>query len=549
MTEKESKNFIEQEIDKDLSAGKVQGEIHTRFPPEPNGYLHIGHAKSICLNFGVAEKYNGVCNLRFDDTNPTKENIEYVDSIKSDVKWLGFDWGDREYYASDYFHELYGFAVKMIKEGFAYVDEQSADDIAKGKGSPTEPGIESPFRNRPVDESVDLFEQMKEGVVAEGKYVLRAKIDMASPNMHMRDPVIYRVKIAHHHRTGDEWKIYPMYDFAHGQSDALENITHSLCTLEFEVHRPLYNWFIEKIGVFPSRQIEFARLNLTYTILSKRKLLQLVEEGQVEGWDDPRMPTISGYRRRGFTANSIKNFANKIGVAKRDGIIDIALLEHSAREDLNKISNRKMAVLDPIKLIITNLPDGHVEQLPARNNPEDESAGIRNLPFSKEIFIDRSDFMVDPPNKYFRLAPGREVRLKYAYIIKCEDYLLDDNGEIKEIHCTYDPTTKSGTGVSRKVKGTLGWVNAEHAVNVEIRQYDRLFTEEDLSKADNFLDHINPESLEIIKTGVVEPSITDIGEEEHIQFERIGYFIKDRESTNDTLVLNRTVTLRDTWKK
>ena len=549
MTEKESKNFIEQEIDKDLSAGKVQGEIHTRFPPEPNGYLHIGHAKSICLNFGVAEKYNGVCNLRFDDTNPTKENIEYVDSIKSDVKWLGFDWGDREYYASDYFHELYGFAVKMIKEGFAYVDEQSADDIAKGKGSPTEPGIESPFRNRPVDESVDLFEQMKEGVVAEGKYVLRAKIDMASPNMHMRDPVIYRVKIAHHHRTGDEWKIYPMYDFAHGQSDALENITHSLCTLEFEVHRPLYNWFIEKIGVFPSRQIEFARLNLTYTILSKRKLLQLVEEGQVEGWDDPRMPTISGYRRRGFTANSIKNFANKIGVAKRDGIIDIALLEHSAREDLNKISNRKMAVLDPIKLIITNLPDGHVEQLPARNNPEDESAGIRNLPFSKEIFIDRSDFMVDPPNKYFRLAPGREVRLKYAYIIKCEDYLLDDNGEIKEIHCTYDPTTKSGTGVSRKVKGTLGWVNAEHAVNVEIRQYDRLFTEEDLSKADNFLDHINPESLEIIKTGVVEPSITDIGEEEHIQFERIGYFIKDRESTNDTLILNRTVTLRDTWKK
>ncbi|MDH5398840.1 MAG: glutamine--tRNA ligase/YqeY domain fusion protein [Cyclobacteriaceae bacterium] len=547
--ERISLNFIEQEVEKDLKNNKNDGRVHTRFPPEPNGYLHIGHAKSICLNFGLAEKYNGLCNLRFDDTNPEKEEAEYVESIKEDVRWLGFDWGEREYYTSDYFDKLYAFACELIKKGLAYVDDQSAAEIATAKGTPTRPGTNSPYRDRSAEENLKLFGEMKDGLHPEGSRVLRAKIDMSAPNMHLRDPFMYRIKRESHHRTGDTWNVYPMYDFAHGQSDAIEAITHSICTLEFEVHRPLYDWFIKNLGIFESRQIEFARLNLTYTVLSKRKLLKLVEGDFVTGWDDPRMPTISGMRRRGYTPVSIRNFATKIGVAKRDGIIDVALLEHSVREDLNKIAWRKMAVMDPVKLIITNYPEGEEEWLEATNNPEDEMAGKRQLPFSREVYIDKSDFMVDPPNKFFRLGPGREVRLKYAYIIKCEDYKCDEQGNIQEIYCTYDPETKSGSAVSRKVKGTLSWVSAPHAANAEIRLYDRLFKVEDLNQVDDFLEHLNPESLVKSRQAALEPSLAGAKAGTHFQFERIGYFVVDKESTDDHLVLNRTVTLRDSWGK
>lgn len=548
MADIQAKNFIEIEIDKDLKSGKNKS-VHTRFPPEPNGYLHIGHAKSICLNFGVAEKYQGTCNLRFDDTNPEKENIDYVNSIREDVHWLGFDWQEREYFASDYFEQLYSFAQKLIEKGLAYVDDQTSEQIAETKGTPTKPGINSPFRDRSTEESLKLFQEMKEGMHPEGSKVLRAKINMASPNMHMRDPVIYRIKKVPHHRTGGAWNVYPMYDFAHGLSDSIEKISHSLCTLEFEVHRPLYDWFLEKLDVFRSRQIEFARLNLTYTVLSKRKLLQLVEKGLVQGWDDPRMPTISGLKRRGFTPESIRNFATKIGVAKRDGLIDVALLEHSVREHLNKVAQRRMAVLNPVKLVITNYPEGEEEWLDAVNNPEDESAGKRKIPFGREIWIDRSDFMVDPPRKFFRLGPGRDVRLKYAYIITCHDYKADEQGVVQEIYCTYDPETKSGGGSTRKVKGTLGWVSASNCVNAEVRMYDRLFTEEDLGKVENYLDHLNENSLEIINNAVFEPSVREVSKGQNIQFERIGYFILDKESTENNPVFNRTVTLRDTWQK
>lgn len=533
-----------------MASGK-HDSITTRFPPEPNGYLHIGHAKSICLNFGLAQRYQGQCNLRFDDTNPEKEDTEYVESILEDVRWLGFNWEGEPKYASDYFEQLYGFAVKLVKEGLAYIDDQSAEEMSAGRTNPTIPGIESPFRNRSVEENLDLLDRMRKGEFKEGERVLRAKIDMASPNMHMRDPVLYRIKHQPHHRTGDKWCIYPTYDFAHGQSDSIENVTHSLCTLEFEVHRPLYAWLIQQLGIYPSRQIEFARLNLTYTIMSKRKLLELVQGNHVDGWDDPRMPTISGLRRRGYTPESIRVFADKIGIAKRDNLIDVALLEHSVREDLNKKAWRKMGVLDPIKLIITNYPEGQEESLPAINNPEDEAAGKRELAFGRELFIERGDFMEDPPKKFFRLGPGREVRLKFAYIIKCEDFKKDADGNITEIHCSYDPATKSGSDTTgKKVKGTLGWVSANHSVEAEIRLYDRLFKTEDLSGIeDDFKNHLNDDSLKVIPNAKIEPSLAGAEIGYSFQFERQGYFIVDKESSPDKLVINRTVTLRDTWSK
>ncbi len=545
---KKSLNFIEQEIEKDLASGKNDGRVSLRFPPEPNGYLHIGHAKSICLNFGLAQKYNGTCNLRFDDTNPERETEEYVNSIKEDVKWLGFTWSGSDLYTSDYFDTLYSYAQKLIKKGLAYVDDLSPEEIANTKGTPTVPGSASPFRERTIEENLSLFEGMKNGDFAEGSKVLRAKIDMASPNMHMRDPLMYRIKKASHHRTGSKWNIYPMYDFAHGQSDSIEEITYSLCTLEFEVHRPLYNWFIQALEIFPSRQIEFARLNLSYTVLSKRKLLKLVEGNFVESWDDPRMPTISGMRRRGYSPEAIRDFATKIGIAKRDGIIDIALLEHSVREHLNKVAERRMAVLNPIKLIITNYDEDKTEMLPAGNNPEDESAGIREIPFGRELYIDQEDFMIDPPAKFFRLSPGAEVRLKYAYFVTCESYKTDENGVVTEIYCTYDPETKSGTTVARKVKGTLSWVAAKQAISAEIRMYDRLFTEEEMGSVENYLDYLNENSLEINTIAKLEPSLADFEPEVPIQFERIGYFTVDRKIT-DRKVFNRTVTLRDNWSK
>jgi glutaminyl-tRNA synthetase len=551
---KEKKNFIESYIDEDIAEGKVEDHIHTRFPPEPNGYLHIGHAKSICLNFGLAQKYGGKCNLRFDDTNPVKEDVEYVDSIKEDVKWLGFDWEDREYYASDYFMKLYDFAVKLIKEGNAYIDDQSVEQISDQRGTPTRPGLESPYRNRSVDENLDLFNRMKQGEFKEGSHVLRAKIDMASPNMHMRDPVLYRIKFATHHRTGDKWCIYPMYDFAHGQSDYFEGITHSVCTLEFEVHRPLYDWFIDNLkdGNYRPRQIEFARLNLSYTVMSKRKLLQLVEDNNVKGWNDPRMPTVSGLRRRGFTSESIRNFAETIGVTKVDGMIDVGLLEFSLREDLNKKAPRVMGVLRPLKLVITNYPEDQEEWMETINNPEDESMGHRLIPFSREVYIEQDDFMEDPPGKYFRLAPGREVRLKSAYIIKCEEVVKDDNGRITEIHCTYDPETRSGGPQSnRKVKGTLHWVSAAHALPVEVRLYDRLFkteTPDEAPEGKDFKANLNPDSLEVI-TAFVEPGLADASHGDKFQFQRLGYFCVDPDSSEGNLVFNRTVTLRDSWAK
>jgi len=551
---KETKNFIEVFIDEDLAEGKNDGRVHTRFPPEPNGYLHIGHAKSICLNFGMAEKYGGKCNLRFDDTNPVKEDVEYVESIQEDVKWLGFDWEDRLYYASDYFGKLYDFAVKLIREEKAYVDDQSVDAISEQRGTPAKPGQESPCRIRKVEENLELFEKMKNGELDEGSHVLRAKIDMSSPNMHMRDPVLYRIKHAEHHRTGDIWCIYPMYDFAHGQSDFFEGVTHSICTLEFENHRPLYDWLLDQLAEddYRPRQIEFARLNLTYTVMSKRKLLQLVEEGLVNGWDDPRMPTVSGLRRRGYTPESIRNFADTIGVTKFDGIIDVGLLEFSLREDLNKIAPRVMGVLNPLKMVITNYPEDQEEWMETINNPEDESMGSRKIPFSREIYIEQDDFMEDPPKKFFRLAPGREVRLKSAYIIKCEEAIKDSEGNITELRCTYDPETRSGGPQSnRKVKGTLHWVSARHALPAEVRLYDRLFKTEipdEAPEGEDFRSNLNPDSLETVKA-YVEPGLKDSNPGDKFQFQRLGYFCLDKDSKPDNMLINRTVPLRDSWAK
>ncbi len=548
-----SLNFIEEIIEEDIREGKNDGRVHTRFPPEPNGYLHIGHAKSICLNFGLAARYNGLTNLRFDDTNPVKEEAEYVESILEDVRWLGFDWGDRLYYASDYFEQLYEYAVILIKKGKAYVCDMPAEEISVTRGTPTRPGKESPYRNRTAEENLDLFARMRTGEYPDGARVLRAKIDMSSPNMHMRDPILYRILHTHHHRTGDAWCIYPMYDFAHGESDSIERITHSVCTLEFEVHRPLYDWLIREIGIYAPRQIEFARLNLSYTVMSKRKLLELVKEKYVNGWDDPRMPTLSGLRRRGFTPESIRNFADIIGVAKRDNVIDVSLLEFCIREDLNKRANRVMGVLNPVKVIIDNYPEERVEEMEASINPENPEAGNRKVPFSRELYIEREDFMEDPPNKFFRLAPGREVRLRAAYIIKCESVEKDPiTQKITTIHCTYDVNTKSGMHDSnRKVKGTLHWVSVSHAVEVDIRLYDRLFVVPDPDNAEegkSFKDYLNPDSLKEIK-GYLEPSIRYAKTGDNYQFERLGYFVVDKDSRSDALVLNRVVPLRDSWIK
>ncbi len=548
-TEEKSLNFIEQIIEEDLRNGKHGGRVLTRFPPEPNGYLHIGHAKSICLNFGVAQKYGGGTNLRFDDTNPVTEDTEYVDSIKNDVQWLGFQWVN-EFYASDYFDSLYEYALLLIRKGLAYVDESTSEQMAAEKGTPTEPGTNSPYRDRTPEENEALFVRMKNGEFAEGTRTLRAKIDMAAPNMIMRDPVIYRIKFAHHHRTGDKWCIYPMYDFAHGQSDSIEKITHSICTLEFIPHRDLYDWCIEKLEIFPSKQYEFARLNLTYTVMSKRKLLQLVNEQHVTGWDDPRMPTISGLRRRGYTPESIREFCDRIGVARRDNLIDVSLLEFCIREHLNKVAERRMVVLDPLKVIITNFPEGQVEICHSENNPEDPNSGMREIPFGREIYVERDDFMEVAPKKYFRLAPGQMVRLKSAYIIKCDDFVKDEAGNVTELHCSYIENSKSGSDTSGiNVKGTLHWVSVNEALPIEIREYDRLFTVEDLSTAEgDFKDHINPNSLQVI-TGYAEPALKEAAIGAKFQFMRKGYFCLDTDSTADHLVFNRTVGLKDTWGK
>jgi len=546
-------DFIRDIIRKDLKDGKNSGKVHTRFPPEPNGYLHIGHAKSICLNFGLAEDFGGKCNLRFDDTNPTKEELEYVESIIKDVSWLGFDWEDREYYASDYFDRLYEFAVTLIKKGKAYVCDLNADEIRNYRGTLTEPGKNSPYRERSIEENLMLFEEMKDGIYETGTRVLRAKIDMASPNLNMRDPIIYRILHRDHHRTGGKWCIYPTYDWAHGQSDSIEGITHSVCTLEFEDHRPLYDWFIDELKIHHPQQIEFARLNLTYTIMSKRKLLQLVEEGLVSGWDDPRMPTLSGIRRRGYTPEAVRNFCNEIGVAKADSTVDIALLEYFVREDLNKRTLRKMGIIDPLKVVIDNYPEDSSEELDAINNPEDESQGKRKVPFSKVLYIEKQDFMEDPPKKFFRLAPGREVRLRYAYFIKCNEAVKDASGNITELHCTYDPATKGGDAPDgRKVKATLHWVSAKHSIPAEVRLYDRLFTSENPLKTEEgqeFTANLNPGSLEVAKNCRLEPSLKDVSPGEIYQFERLGYFCVDPDSTEGMPVFNRTVTLRDQWAK
>jgi glutaminyl-tRNA synthetase len=549
MSEEKSLNFIEEIIEDDLKSGKYK-EIVTRFPPEPNGYLHIGHAKSICLNFGLTQKYGGYTNLRFDDTNPSTEDTEYVESIKEDVKWLGFHWKN-EFYASDYFEQLYAFAVKLIKKGLAYVDDSTSEEIAAMKGTPTEPGTPSPYRNRSVEENLDLFERMRKGEFPEGSKTLRAKIDMASSNMHMRDPVMYRIKFAHHHRTGDKWCIYPMYDFAHGQCDSIEKITHSICTLEFIPHRPLYDWFIEQLEIFPSKQYEFARLNLTYTVMSKRKLLQLVNEGYVKSWDDPRMPTISGMRRRGYTPKAIRDFCERIGVAKRDNLIDVSLLEYFVREDLNKTALRRMVVFDPVKVVITNYPEGKTEMLKGEENPEDPNSGFREIPFSREILIEREDFMENPPKKYFRLFPGGMVRLKHAYIIRCDEVIKDEFGVVHELRCTYIPESKSGEDTSGiNVKGTLHWVSSYHAVNVEVRLYDRLFKVEDpASEEGDFKSFINPDSLQIIENAFAEPALLEAKFSERYQFLRKGYFTLDKDTSTSRIVFNRTVTLKDTWAK
>ena len=548
MSEEKSLNFLEEIIEKDLAEGKYTS-ILTRFPPEPNGYLHIGHAKSICLNFGLAIKYGGATNLRFDDTNPSTEETEYVDSIKADVNWLGFTWAN-EFYASDYFENLYNYALALIKKGLAYVDDSSSEEIAEQKGTPTTEGRRNPYADRTPEENLQLFTEMRAGKYPDGSKVLRAKIEMAGSNMLMRDPILYRIKHAHHHRTGDQWCIYPMYDFAHGQSDSIENITHSICTLEFVSHRPLYDWFIEKLGIFPSHQYEFARLNMTYTIMSKRKLLQLVNENYVTAWDDPRMPSISGMRRRGYTPESIRDFCDKIGVAKRENLIDVGLLEFCVREHLNKIALRRMVVFDPVKVVITNFHDG-VEYVKSENNPEDPNGGFREIPFTKELYIEREDFMEVAPKKYFRLAPGQMVRLKSAYIIKCDAVIKDESGTITELHCVYLPESKSGADTSGlHVKGTLHWVSIAHAVKAEIRLYDRLFKVEDTASAEgDFKDYINPDSLTVLPAVYAEPALKDITIDARCQFLRKGYFTLDKDSTLDKLVFNRTVTLKDTWAK
>lgn len=549
--EEKPKNFLEEIIEADIKSEKHGGRVLTRFPPEPNGYLHIGHAKSICLNFGLAKKYGGKTNLRFDDTNPVKEDVEYVNSIKEDIQWLGFNWAN-EFYASDYFDQLYLWAEELINKGCAYVDDQSQEEIRVNRGTVTQPGKESPWRDRSAEENLDLFRRMRAGEFKDGEKVLRAKIDMAHPNMLLRDPIMYRIIHSEHHRTGDKWCIYPMYDYAHGQSDSIENITHSICTLEFDVHRPLYDWFIEKLEIFPSKQYEFARLNLSYTVMSKRKLLQLVQEKVVMGWDDPRMPTICGLRRRGYTPEAIRYFADKVGVAKRDNVIDLSLLEFCLREDLNKRVERRMAVLNPLKVVITNYPENQSEELEAINNPEDESAGKRMIPFSREIYIEQEDFMENPPKKFFRLAPGKEVRLRYAYFIKCNDVIKDENGNIVELHCTYDSASRGGNSPDgRKVQGTIHWVSIPHAVKAEVRLFDRLFSNPDPNNVPEGVDwksSLNPDSLKVIE-GLIEPSLQNASVLDKFQFERIGYFCVDSDTTSKKLVFNRTATLKDTWAK
>ncbi len=548
-------NFVEEEVYNDLCTGKNGGRLSTRFPPEPNGYLHIGHAKAICMDFGIAEKFGGTCNLRFDDTNPVKEDIEYVDSIREDIHWLGFDWGNREYYASDYFPQLYDLAIRLIKDGKAYVDDQSSEEIALQKGTPTTPGIESPYRNRSVEENLDLFTRMNAGEFEEGSRVLRAKIDMTSPNMHFRDPIMYRIIKTPHHRTGTTWKVYPMYDYAHGQSDYFEGVTHSICTLEFVVHRPLYEYFVKELAdeTYCPRQIEFNRLNLTYTVMSKRKLLQLVKEGLVAGWDDPRMPTISGMRRRGYTPASIRNFINTIGYTKYEALNSVSLLEHAVRDDLNKVATRVMAVLNPLKVVITNYPEGQVEMVSMENNPEDATSGVHEMPFSREIYIEQDDFMENPPKKFFRLAPGSEVRLKGAYIIKCDEVIKDADGNITELRCSYDADTLSGLpGAARKVKGTLHWVSATHAIDAEVRLYDRLFDVENPAAESerDFREMLNPESLKVLAGAKLEPFIVEnAAQGTKFQFQRVGYFTPDYDSTTEKPIFNRTIALKDTWEK
>jgi glutaminyl-tRNA synthetase len=546
-------NFIRDQVIEDLKTRKYgDAIIQTRFPPEPNGYLHLGHAKAICLNFGLADEFGGKTNLRFDDTNPEKEEQEYVDSILNDVRWLGFEW-DGLYYASDYFDRLYAWAVKLINDGKAYVDDLSAEEIRKYRGTLTEPGKESPHRNRTVKENLDLFERMRDGEFPDGSRVLRAKIDMASPNLNLRDPIMYRILHAAHHRTGDKWCIYPMYDFAHGESDSIEHVTHSICTLEFEDHRPLYNWFIQQLGIFPSQQMEFDRLSLTYTVLSKRKLLTLVQEKHVAGWDDPRMPTLSGIRRRGYTPEALRNFCAAIGVSKTNGTLEFAMLEHFVREDLNKRAPRVMAVLRPLKVVIDNYPEGQVEEVEAVNNPEDESAGKRTVPFSKVLYIEQDDFREDPPKKYYRLSPGREVRLRYGYFITAKSVMKDDSGEVVEVHCTYDPATRGGNSLDgRKVKSTIHWVSAAHAIDAEVRLYDKLFTKEDPNQVDEgqeFTANLNPNSLEVIAHAKLEPSLANAPIGSRYQFERLGYFSVDPDSRPGHLVFNRTVALKDAWAK
>lgn len=545
-----NRHFIQKIIDEDNLSGKFNNKVHTRFPPEPNGYLHIGHAKAICLNFNIADEYGGLCNLRFDDTNPIAEEEEYVRSIQEDVRWLGFDWQDRLCFASDYFDQMYEYALQLIESGVAYVCDLTSDQIKEMRGTLNRPGTPSPFRDRSIDENKDLFLRMKNGEFDNGSKTLRAKIDMSHPNMNMRDPVIYRILHAHHHRTKDDWCIYPMYDWAHGLEDSIEGITHSLCSLEFEDHRPLYDWYLDQLGVYHPQQIEFARLNLSYTVMSKRKLKILVEKAIVDGWDDPRMPTISGFRRRGYTPDSIKDFMEEVGVAKRDNVMDVAKLESSLRTDLNKRAMRRMAVLDPLKVVITNYPEGTDEYVAAKNNPEDESAGTRDIPFSRELFIEKNDFMEDPPKKYFRLSPGKEVRLKFAYFIKCNEVVKDENGDVVELHCTYDKNTKGGkSNDGRKVKGTLHWVSALHAVSAEVRLYDRLFKSISPDTDANFLESINSDSLKVLNECKIEPYLASEIAEIPVQFERLGYFIRDSKSSKESLVFNRTVALRDTWKQ
>ena len=551
--EARSLNFIEQIIEADRAAGKNEGRVHTRFPPEPNGYLHIGHAKSICLNFGLAKRYGGQCNLRFDDTNPTKEDVEYVDSIQADVKWLGFDWEDRLYYASDRFEELYQFAERLIQEDLAYVDSQNLEEIRANRGTVTEPGKNSRDRSRPVEENLDLFRRMRAGEFEDGAYVLRAKIDMAHPNMLMRDPLLYRIRHAHHHRTGNSWCIYPMYDWTHGQCDSLEGITHSICTLEFETHRALYDWFIRKLGLHHPQQIEFARLNLNYTVMSKRKLLELVENKLVDGWDDPRMPTISGLRRRGFTPESIRAFCDRIGIARMNSVVDLSWLEQAIRDDLNTTAPRVMGVLRPLKLVIENYPEDQIDELEAANHPADESFGKRIVPFSREVYVEQEDFLEDAPRKYFRLSPGREVRLRYAYLVTCTGVVKDDDGNVIEVRCTYDPESKGGNAPDgRKVKGTIHWVSAKHAVDAEVRLYDRLFSLESpdsVPEGQDWKDGLNPDSLEILTEAKVEPYVATAEPGSRFQFERNGYFCVDQDSTSQKITFNRTATLRDSWSK